>query len=303
MLVRANTYEELCQAIRHVVECIAEEPERPDNGADWSRMAGFSRYHFHRSFLLLTGETPEALRRRLLLERAAFELLTSENSLSCLSSRAGFSSLAAFCHAFSSRYAMPPAQFRKSSVPTFWQAAPSGLHYMPAGCTPFLPLARPGARPEARLRCLPDLEVLGMPHQGFGGYGRTALQLEELLSSQVGDADYSSPFIYTHDPKSPGQTWHLKGAVGFLGISPQVNPAGTHRTKLGGGRYLVKRFQGNPLYLADFWARAWHQDAPRLGVSPRMGNAFNQILRQPPGHFGESPAVMIFMPVRAKLAQ
>lgn len=301
--MRANTYEELCQAIGHVVARIAEDPERPGNGADWSRMAGFSRYHFQRSFLLLAGETPEALRRRILLERAAHGLLTSGESLSSLSSQAGFSSQAAFCHAFSSRYAMPPAQFRKSSVPTFWQAAPSGLHYMPAGCTPFVPLARPGARPEARLRRLPALEVLGMHHEGFGGYGTTASQLEELLCPQLADADCPSPFIYTHDPKSPGQTWRLKGAVGFLGISPLVNPNGTHRARIGGGGYLVKRFEGNPLHLADFWARAWHQDAPRLGVSPRMGNAFNKILRRPPGLVGESLAVMIFMPVRTKLAR
>lgn len=300
--MRANTYEELCQAIGHVVANIAEDPDRPDNGADWSRMAGFSRYHFHRSFLLLAGESPEALRRRILLERAAHGLLTTGESLSSLSSQAGFSSQAAFCHAFTSRYAMPPAQFRKSLVPTFWQAAPNGLHYMPEGCTPFLPLARPGARPEARLRCLPNLEVLGMHHPGIGGYGKTALQLEELLCSQMADADCSSPFIYTHDPKSPGHTWRLRGAVGFLGISPKVNPNGTHRAKIGGGGYLVKRFEGNPLYLADFWARAWHQDAPRLGVSPRMGNAFNRILRQPLDRSGGSLAAMIFMPVRAKLA-
>ena len=80
------------------------------------------------------------MRRRLLLERAAYRLVTSEQQVVDIAFEAGFGSHEAFTRAFAREYGSAPSRWRRQ--PTRTQIdGPSGVHFHPPGSLR-LPTAR-----------------------------------------------------------------------------------------------------------------------------------------------------------------
>jgi AraC-like DNA-binding protein len=104
--------------------------ERDADGAALARRAHFSRDHLDRLLAAATGESAVALRRRLLLERAAWQLRTGAAAASEVAAVAGYGSLAAFSRAFARAYGMPPGAFARSEAPLPLDA-PNGVHFHP----------------------------------------------------------------------------------------------------------------------------------------------------------------------------
>ncbi|WP_040813987.1 helix-turn-helix domain-containing protein [Nocardia concava] len=88
-----------------------------------------SSFHFARQFSRGTGEPPVALKRRVLLERAAWELSTGK-SVTDVAFGAGYESVEGFSRAFSGAFGYPP-----SLVPDgerrAWLPASNGIHFHP----------------------------------------------------------------------------------------------------------------------------------------------------------------------------
>ncbi len=91
-----------------------------------------SRFHAGRLISAAAGEPPGALRRRILLERAAYRLASSQESVLEVALTAGYSSHEAFTRAFKRAYGSTPSAWRRRPrrlhVP-----APSGIHFNPPG--------------------------------------------------------------------------------------------------------------------------------------------------------------------------
>jgi AraC-like DNA-binding protein len=91
-----------------------------------------SRFHLDRVIAATAGEPPGALRRRVLLERAAFRLVTTDRTVLDVAIEAGYGSHEAFTRAFGRAYGSSPAKWRRH--PTRIQlAAPSDVHFHPPG--------------------------------------------------------------------------------------------------------------------------------------------------------------------------
>src|SRR3982751_74015 len=69
----------------------------------------FSRYHLDRMVRSVAGEPPQALRRRVLLERAAYRMVTTTAPLIDIAVEAGYGSHEAFTRAFARAYGVSPA--------------------------------------------------------------------------------------------------------------------------------------------------------------------------------------------------
>jgi len=92
----------------------------------------FSRFHFDRMISSVAGEPPAAFRRRILLERAAYRMITTAAPLIDIAVEAGYGSHEAFTRAFARAYGVPPATWRRH--PTQIRiAATSGVHFHPPG--------------------------------------------------------------------------------------------------------------------------------------------------------------------------
>jgi AraC family transcriptional regulator len=69
-----------------------------------------SRFHFDRVIAATAGEPPGTFRRRVLLERAAYRLVTSSLTILDIAIEAGYGSNEAFSRAFARAYGVAPAQ-------------------------------------------------------------------------------------------------------------------------------------------------------------------------------------------------
>lgn len=93
--------------------------------------ASYSRHHFQRVFKRLMGETPGEMRRRLMLERAAWLLGRQELSSTATAFEVGFESLEGFSRAFKRHFGVPPSQFAGERERSFWLPAKNGVHFTP----------------------------------------------------------------------------------------------------------------------------------------------------------------------------
>jgi AraC family transcriptional regulator len=94
---------------------------------DMARSSFASEFHFTREVRRLTGEPPAALRRRIMLERAAWRLRGGE-PVSAVAADEGWSSAEVFSRAFRRTFGVPPS---KAADISFRLPAPNGLHFHP----------------------------------------------------------------------------------------------------------------------------------------------------------------------------
>ena len=115
------------------VDTLAESlDDHEARGDELAARAHLSRFHFDRVVSGLSGETPARLRRRILLERAAFRLVTTRATVLEVALEAGYSSNEAFTRAFRRAYGAAPATWRASPA-RIQLDTPNGVHFHPPG--------------------------------------------------------------------------------------------------------------------------------------------------------------------------
>jgi AraC family transcriptional regulator len=129
--------------LRELIDLVIDSFDEPDaDGRALAQRAYFSRDHLDRLLAAATGESPVALRRRLLLERAAWQLRTGGATPSEAAPAAGYASLAAFSRAFTRAHGVAPSAFAGSDRPFFLDGS-NGIHFHPPAGLLSRTLARP----------------------------------------------------------------------------------------------------------------------------------------------------------------
>ena len=100
---------------------------------DWARQNYQSRTQFHRLFRTVVEESPAAMRRRLLLERAAYQLAHTAVSVTEIALDANYNSLEAFTRAFRIAFRISPSIYRRMREPHFHLPASNGIHFLVPG--------------------------------------------------------------------------------------------------------------------------------------------------------------------------
>ena len=115
------------------VDVLAEALDDHDvTGEDLAARLYLSRFHLDRVISAVAGEPPNKLRRRLLLERAAYRLVTTKHTILDVAVEAGYGSHEAFTRAFTRAYGTGPGQWRGRPTRTQIEA-PSDVHFHPPG--------------------------------------------------------------------------------------------------------------------------------------------------------------------------
>lgn len=112
--------------LRELLDAVlADESGRRNHMA---RAAYSSPHHFSRQFRQGTYESPVALRRRVVLERAAWRLRRGE-SVTEVALSEGYESVEGFSRAFAKAFGHPPSSADAESG--HWLPAPNGIHFHP----------------------------------------------------------------------------------------------------------------------------------------------------------------------------
>ena len=115
--------------LRELLDAVLDEDNR--TLTDMAGDAFASPWHFSRQVARGAGESPVALRRRVELERAAWQLQQGR-SVTDVAFAAGYESVEGFSRAFTRAYGTSPGQRRAAAARAdHWLPAPNGIHFHP----------------------------------------------------------------------------------------------------------------------------------------------------------------------------
>jgi len=293
------TYTDYCERVRDVVLHIYGNLDRPLEVCELAERACLSPFHFQRLFRRISGETCIKLVRRLRLERAAWQLQHTTQSILEIAFQAGFDSGEAFSRAFRKSFASPATDFREARWLSYWLLSANGTHYVPGREPTFYPLVWQGQPVPFRIEAIEPFQVSGRPHPGASHLiGKTCLAFAEELK-QVGIDLRQTPLITFTPQLSP--TTPMEEIRSFVAVAANLPPLpGISSATLGGGLHLVVRFVGTSLELGDFWLRLWHEILPS-SEHEQSSLCCYQTLQM--GLYADQSAVILAhlcIPVRAK---
>ncbi|UMG93608.1 helix-turn-helix domain-containing protein [Nocardioides sp. TF02-7] len=110
--------------LRELLDAVLDEDNR--TLADMADDAYASPYHFNRTLSRAAGEAPVAMRRRVMLERAAWQLRGGA-TVTEAAWAAGYESVEGFSRAFTRAFGHPPS----TPAESHWLPAPNGIHFHP----------------------------------------------------------------------------------------------------------------------------------------------------------------------------
>ncbi len=115
--------------LRELIEAVVGSLDDRLDGPALAGRAFLSRFHFDRLVGAGLGETPAGLRRRLLLERAAWHIGRGD-AVTDAAAAAGYTAPEAFTRAFARLHGVPPSRFDPARR-DFRVPAPNGIHFHP----------------------------------------------------------------------------------------------------------------------------------------------------------------------------
>jgi AraC family transcriptional regulator len=108
-----------------------ENLEGTATGQELAEAEGYSVAQAYRRFRAQVGSTPMAVRRKLLLERAAWMLRHHTASIGDIAMDARYETPDGFARAFRSAYGIGPREWRRLGAEEYRIGGPGGLHYHP----------------------------------------------------------------------------------------------------------------------------------------------------------------------------
>ncbi len=119
--------------LRELVDLVVRSMDEDEvNGAVLASRGCLSRFHFDRLMSAALRESPAAFRRRLLLERAAWQLSNSAASITSIALASNYRSVEGFTRAFLRSFGSTPGRYRRAPS-DFRIRAPNGIHFHPPG--------------------------------------------------------------------------------------------------------------------------------------------------------------------------
>jgi AraC family transcriptional regulator len=269
-------YEEL---VLRAVEQVRASLDQALDLQELGHKACLSPLHFHRIFKGLLGETPGELHRRMRLERAAFTLLTIEQTIVRVALDAGYDSH----EAFGSAFGLAPSEFRQHAAqsPTSWIAAsastlPSrtGIHFAGLSSDSLVRFATEEIIMNVTVKSLPKKRVLAVSHRGpYNMISAAFARLGELLEQAKLDDKYKLEMVAMQydDPETVAAP-DLRSEAGIVVTADAPVPDGLHEVIIPEGRYAYTVHKGPYAQLGDAWGRfmgGWLvQSGERLGDGP-----------------------------------
>jgi AraC family transcriptional regulator len=120
--------------LQEIIQLVEQSLDEPGlDAGELASRACLSRFHFDRLASAALGEPPGAFRRRLLLERAAYRLVSTTETVIQIGAEAAYTSPDAFTRAFLRAYGITPTGYRRQRRSVHDLRAANGIHFHPPG--------------------------------------------------------------------------------------------------------------------------------------------------------------------------
>src|SRR5215471_12654770 len=115
--------------VHRLREVVLDSLDQQRDASGLARHAYRSRTQFYRVFPAIIEETPVAMRRRLLLERAAWQLSRTQLSVTDIGLNASYGSREAFTRAFRKAFGVSPSLYRRMGATYTHLHTTNGIHH------------------------------------------------------------------------------------------------------------------------------------------------------------------------------
>lgn len=193
-------------------------------------VAAMSRFHWHRIYHAMTGETCAETVRRIRLHRAACWLVQTDWPIAQVSAAAGYPNPRSFARAFADRYSATPAAFRKRG-----DLRPPLPHLTPGGPCVF----------PIEITTSPARRLVVLPHKGAYSAISHAFQKLSTMIGRRGLWPHVQGMVGVyHDDVSQLPEAALHSHAGFFIDDRVALPDGMEEMRFSSGRIAVLHFKG-----------------------------------------------------------
>ena len=247
-------------------------------------VAAMSRFHWHRVFYAMTGETCAQATRRVRLHRGATWLVQTSDAIAIIAKRCGYPSAQSFTRAFSETYGMPPAKFRiRGDLESLFLKIRKGEY-------PMFPVETLTAAP----RQLAAVEHIGP----YPEIGKSFQKLASVISARnLWPHTQSMIAVFYDDPSLTSPEKLRSHAALEVGEGFDM-PENLESLTLAGGRMAVMHFKGPYQGLAvayDYLYCKWLLDS---GEDLRNAPSFEVYLNDPMDTKPDDLLTDIYVPIQ-----
>ena len=249
-----------------------------------SDLAAMSRFHWHRVFRAMTGETLAQAVRRIRMQRASYLLAMTEDPLPAIAAAVGMENLPSFNRCFTEAFLMSPAAFRKRGE-----------------LRPFVRIPQPRRDPmhPVAIRTEPPIRLAALPHKGaYFEISRAFQTLSAVMASR--DLFRSAGRmigVFYDDPQSVAEP-DLRSQAGFE-IKGSVDlSAPLEEVTLPGGRQAVLTYKGPYAGLPAAYDELFGIWLPQSGEEPADSPSFEVYLNTPMDTAPEDLITELHLPLK-----
>lgn len=249
-----------------------------------SDIAAMSRFHWHRVFRAMTGETLAQAVRRIRMHRASYLLVMTDTPLPQIAAEVGMPNASSFRRLFAEQFSMTPAAFRKrGELRPFTRNTPKESHLM-------FPVT---IRDETPLR------LAALPHEGaYHEISRAFQKLSAVMASR--DLFRSAGRmvgVFYDDPQSVPVA-DLRSLAGFeiTGRAPIADPL--QDVTLAAGRHAVLTYTGPYAGLPAAYDQLFGIWLPTSSEEPADAPSFEVYLNAPMDTAPEDLVTELHLPLK-----
>ena len=253
--------------ILRVVKYIHDNPAGDLSLDRLADVAAMSRFHWHRVFHAMMGETCAEMVRRVRLHQASLLLAQGTDPVAEIATRVGYPTPQSFGRAFRAVYRMTPLAFRKQGVPLV-----ALRHMKPEEFKVF----------DVKIEDRGALRLAGQHHAG--SYMGIGAKFEELAATATTRGFWGQTVamagIYFHDPAEVPEE-DLRSFAGFILKDEAAVPEGLEELGYMAGRVGVLTFKGPYSNMAEAYHYLYGRWLPESGEEAADAAPYEVYLNSP----------------------
>jgi AraC family transcriptional regulator len=250
-----------------------------------SDVAAMSRFHWHRVFRAMTGETLAQAVRRIRMQRASYLLVMTDQPLPAIATSVGMENLASFTRCFTEAFLMSPTAFRKRGE-----------------LRPFVrtPLPRRDPMHPVTIRTEPAIRLAAVPHKGaYFEVSRAFQKLSAVMASRDLFRNAGRMIaVFYDDPQSVAEP-DLRSHAGFEITGRSDLSAPLEDVTLPGGRQAVLTYKGPYAGLPAAYDELFGIWLPQSGEEPADTPSFEVYLNSPMDVAPEELITELHLPLKS----